>query len=206
MANRRRNAQRCNKAIRRTEQDRLMIQRGSLLTQLFALITLMKHLISPRVLQAAGVWPISAPSLTRISLPRFPSTLLLSTVFLLRISRNARGSLVLSLSSIFPYYYFLLLPRCSLITAPRLGPVYTCNARGHRPLSPSRRAHTITVIYCITGASLYGPLIAARISDRRCVSKSVENRISYRQPPRQRAAAIVSSRLHRDTSCAIAVV
>lgn len=119
--------------------------------------------------------------------------------------QREEGSLVLSLSSIFTYYYFLLLPRCSLIIAPRLGPVYTCNARGHRPLSPSRRAHTITVIYCITGASLYGPLIAARISDRRCVSKSVENRISYRQPPRQRAAAIVSSRLHRDTSCAIAL-
>lgn len=83
--------------------------------------------------------------------------------------------------------------------------VYTCNARGHRPLSRSCRARTITVIYCITGAWLYGPLIAARISDRRCVSKSVENRILYRQLPPQRVAAIVSSRLYRDTSYAIAL-
>lgn len=38
-----------------------MIYGGSLLEQLFALIILMKHLILPRALQAAGVWAYSGP-------------------------------------------------------------------------------------------------------------------------------------------------
>lgn len=39
--------------------DRRMIHCVSLLSRLFTLITLMKHLISPRVLQDDGVWPHS---------------------------------------------------------------------------------------------------------------------------------------------------
>lgn len=133
-----------------------------------------------------------------------------STVFL-RTSSNARGSLplVLSLSSIFRIIIFSFShpPAVSANNRTSFRPVYTCNARGHRPLSHSCRARTITVIYCITGAWLYGPLIAARVSDRRCVSKSVENRILYRQlpPHREPPAAIVPSRLHRDTTYAIAL-
>lgn len=49
--------------------DQRMIYCGSLLEQLFTLIILMKHLISPRVLQTAGFvcGPILIPLLTRIS-------------------------------------------------------------------------------------------------------------------------------------------
>lgn len=171
--------------------SRLMIQRGSLLTQLFALITLMKHLISPRVLQAAGVWPISAPSLTRISLP---STLPFPPPLPSNLVQREGSLLVLSLSSISRIIIssFSHHPAVSANNRTSFRPVYTCNARGHRPLSRSCRAHTITVIYCITGARLYGPLIAARISDRRCVSKSVENRILYRQLPQQRDSPLSS--------------
>lgn len=124
MANRRRNTTITHEGATKQSEERasrLMIQRGSLLTQLFALITLMKHLISPRVLQAAGVWPISAPSLTRISLP---STLPSPHLFL-RISSNARDPFLSfhfhpSLVLLFPPSPTT--PRCPLITALRLGP------------------------------------------------------------------------------------
>lgn len=155
----------------------------------------MKHLISPRVLQAAGVWPISAPSLTRISPPAFPSTLPFSPPIPSSFeSRPTRGDLS-PLSFHFHPSFVLLFSRSPAVSANNctsFRPVYTCNARGHRPLSHSCRARTITVIYCITGAWLYGPLIAARVSDRRCVSKSVENRILYRQLPPHREPPLSS--------------
>lgn len=165
-----------------------MIHRGSLLTQLFALITLMKHLISPRVLQAARcvaylrfvvdedfspLFPCGTPLTPSPS----PSSLLppLTTRHFTLVSAGPRRGtrrtpLVLSLSSVFGLLFSRspTLPRRSLITAARLGPFTPVCSWRCSLSSLGARARTITVIYCITGARLYGPLIAARAPGRRC--------------------------------------
>lgn len=153
----------------RRPQDRLMIQRGSLLTQLFALITLMKHLISPRVLQAAGVWPISAPSLTRISRRTPPSIPSHPPRFTRSSSPSACGRdttnpcplAFIHLSVII--FLFSHPPAVPANNRTSFRPVYTCTLVAASFIL-LRRARTITVIYCITGARVYGPLIAARVS------------------------------------------
>ena len=94
-----------------------MIHRGSLLRQLFTLITLMKHLISPRVLQAGGVWPVRP--LTSGSPPRPTPSLIIPPpppLFIPRILPTGRRTNA---------------------AAPRARkPVCTCARTGDRPLLP----------------------------------------------------------------------
>lgn len=193
MANRRRNttnAQRCNKAIRGASKPaddsaRFITHAAFCFNHINEAFNLAACFTSRRCVAYLG--SVVDEDFSPLN-PSFPPPLPSNLV-------QREGSLlVLSLSSIFRIIIssFSHHPAVSANNRTSFRPVYTCNARGHRPLSRSCRAHTITVIYCITGARLYGPLIAARISGRRCVSKSVENRILYRQLPQQRDSPLSS--------------
>lgn len=119
---------------RRGEWSRRMIQRGSLLKQLFTLITLMKHLISQRVLQADGVWPLLVPSSTRILFHSHPivafldsssPTLLPRHYPILRPPPRHAHSFALAKAARLIIYSYVSTENPpavpTLITAPRLG-------------------------------------------------------------------------------------